>query len=139
MGDDVKDVQDPRSRDGDTAQAMTIAPPAAADVDEQATREPSVPAPVVSHVAVARSIYGLLIVMTVLEAMEVHPPHAGWAGPELLAGTLVAVGGAGGYSGGFGGGVVPQPGVCRGGVRHRGPGAGAPPLRRPPPGGGRGL
>src|SRR5215204_299280 len=44
-----------------------------------------------SHVPVARAVYGLLIVMTVLEAMELHPPHAGWAGAELLVGTVLAV------------------------------------------------
>jgi hypothetical protein len=44
-----------------------------------------------AHLAVARSVYGLLIVMTVLEAMELHPPHPGWAGPELLVGTVLAV------------------------------------------------
>ena len=44
-----------------------------------------------SHAAAARAVYGLLIVMAVLEAMEVHPPHAGWEGPELLVGTVLAV------------------------------------------------
>jgi hypothetical protein len=43
------------------------------------------------HVAIARSVYGLLTVMTVLEAMELHPPHAGREGPEILIGTVLAV------------------------------------------------
>ncbi len=70
--------------------------------------------------AVARSIYGLLIVMTVLEAMEIHPPHAGWAGPELLAGTLVAVALAEVYSDVFAGMFVQKKRLCRDDLRHLG-------------------
>jgi hypothetical protein len=54
-------------------------------VDEQ----PS--AALAAHHAAARAVYGLIIVMAVLEAMELHPPAAGWEGAELLLGTVLAV------------------------------------------------
>src|SRR5262249_16648936 len=44
-----------------------------------------------SHLAVARAVYGLIIVLAVLETMELHPPGAGWEGPELLLGTVLTV------------------------------------------------
>ena len=74
----------------------------------------------ISHVAVARSIYGLLLVMTVLEAMEIHPPHAGWAGPELLVGTLLAVALAEVYSDVFAGLFAHKKRLCRDALGHLG-------------------
>src|SRR5215212_627158 len=44
-----------------------------------------------AHLAAARAVYGLIIVMVVLEAMELHPPSAGWEGPELLIGTVLTL------------------------------------------------
>src|SRR5262249_52976434 len=37
-----------------------------------------------AHLDVARAVYGLIIVIAVLEVMELHPPDAGWEAPELL-------------------------------------------------------
>lgn len=59
-----------------------------------------------SHADIARSVYGLLIVMTVLEAMELHPPHAGWEGAELLLGSLLLVALADAYADAIAGMVV---------------------------------
>jgi hypothetical protein len=119
MGEDVTQVQNSRPLDGDTATAV-ITPTSAAEEDGLTTNEHSASARGGSHVAVARSIYGLLIVMTVLEAMEIHPPHAGWAGPELLAGTLVAVALAEVYSDVFAGMFVQKKRLCRDDLRHLG-------------------
>src|SRR3954447_17325711 len=102
---------------------MALTVPASRETDDDevlATEAPSAPARVVSHVAVARSVYGLLIVMTVLEAMEIHPPHAGWAGPELLAGTLLAVALAEVYADVFAGMFVHKQRLCRSDLGHMG-------------------
>ena len=44
--------------------------------------------------------------MTVLEAMELHPPHAGWEGADLLPGTLLLVALAEAYADAIAGMVV---------------------------------
>jgi hypothetical protein len=48
------------------------------------------PAPAVNKLWVARSIYGLVTVLAVLEALEHHPPSA-WRGAVILFGTTLAV------------------------------------------------
>jgi hypothetical protein len=47
-------------------------------------------APEVNKLWVARSIYGLITVLAVLEALEHHPPDA-WRGAVILFGTTLAV------------------------------------------------
>jgi hypothetical protein len=115
----VTQTQNSRSLDADTVMAVTI-PTSAEEENDRATDKPLASGRLVTHVVVARSIYGLLIVMTVLEAMEIHPPHAGWAGPELLAGTLVAVALAEVYSDAFAGMFVRKKRLCREDLRHLG-------------------
>ena len=44
----------------------------------------------VSHVPVARAVYGLVTVLAVLQVMELHPPSA-WRGAISLFGTTLAV------------------------------------------------
>jgi hemolysin III len=44
----------------------------------------------VSHAYVTRAVYGLVTVLAVLQAMELHPPSA-WAGVITLFGTTLAV------------------------------------------------
>jgi hypothetical protein len=110
---------DSQSLHADSALATAV-PVTAEEVTDQSTLEHSAASQAVSHVAVARSIYGLLIVMTVLEAMEIHPPHAGWEGPELLAGTLLAVVLAEIYADVFAGMFVHKKRLCRGDLRHLG-------------------
>jgi len=102
--------------------ALTIpkSPEAKPEEDSQFAEEQPGAAQVISHIAVARSIYGLLLVMTVLEAMEIHPPHAGWAGPELLIGTLLAVALAEVYSDVFAGMFVQKKRLCRNDLGHLG-------------------
>lgn len=46
--------------------------------------------PAVSSTFVARAVYGLITVLAVLQAMELHPPEA-WRGAVSLFGTTLAV------------------------------------------------
>ena len=102
--------------------ALTIptSPEANPEEKSQADHEQSAARHGDAHIAVARAIYGLLLVMTVLEAMEIPPPHAGWAGPELLVGTLLAVALAEVYSDVFAGMFVHKKRVCRDDLGHLG-------------------
>jgi len=51
----------------------------------------AVEAPDVNKLWVARSIYGLITVLAVLEAMEHNPPSDAWHGVVILFGTTLAV------------------------------------------------
>jgi hypothetical protein len=73
---------------GDGAESRSASAPMAEREAHEGSPER---AGIATHLAIARSVYGLVIVMSVLEVMEIHPPHAGWAGPELLVGTVLTV------------------------------------------------
>jgi hypothetical protein len=59
--------------------------------DQSSYRATEAVAPDVNKLWVARSIYGLITVLAVLEAMEHHPPSAAWRGAVILFGTTLAV------------------------------------------------
>jgi hypothetical protein len=58
--------------------------------------------------------------MTVLEGMELHPPHAGWEGAELLLGSVLLVALADAYVAAIAGIVVQKKRLGRTDVRAMG-------------------